>query len=171
VNLGSATTPTAILGNGSVAGTFAVTGTSTFTGLSTMAGGLNVTGGAVTLGSGTASIHLVSSDGVSPAMAAGPGAGGGTCTLAGNQSDTVGVININVGTTPAANAVVCTVTYNNAYTNVQSVVLFPTNAAAGNSYGNTMYVTTTTTAFTINVAGTALPASTTQSYQYIVIGR
>jgi hypothetical protein len=141
------------------------------TGLATLSAGLNVTGGAVTLGSGTASIHLVSSDGVSPAMAAGPGAGGGTCTLAGNQSDTVGVININVGTTPAANAVVCTVTYNNAYTNVQSVVLFPTNAAAGNNYGNTMYVTTTTTAFTINVAGTALPPSTTQSFQYIVIGR
>jgi hypothetical protein len=165
VNLGKATTPTAILGNGTVAGTLGVTG------LATLSGGLNVTGGTVTLGSPTASIHLVSSDGVSPTLTAGPGVGTGTCTLGGNQSDTVGVININVGTGPANYAVVCTVTYNNAYTNFQSVVLFPTNAAAGDSYGNTLYVTTTATAFTINVAGAFLPASTTLSFQYIVIGR
>jgi hypothetical protein len=159
----------------SLNGPTTVTGANTLTtttGLATLGGGLTMTGGTAMIGNGGTTVHIVSQDAGGPTQSAiGTGIGtGGSCTTTGNQSDTVGVLRITTGTTPAVNALVCTMNYTVAYTAVQSVVLFPADPnAAFATYR--LYVTNTTTGFSVFAGANALGASLVHDFQYIIIGR
>jgi hypothetical protein len=112
-----------------------------------------------------------------PTIAAGTGAGTTpTIALATGSSNLAGQISVTVGTAPAgANAAIVTATLGGAYafTNPPFVVLTPANPAAAalsGSGGTQIYVTSTTTTFTLNSGANALTAAAQYVFNYSIIG-
>lgn len=110
---------------------------------------------------------------LTPAGAAGAGAGTSpTTSVVG--SNLCGTVNVTTGTSPTgANATVYTVTYNGSltYQNGSIVELFPGNAATSALAGNSqVFATTTGTTFSIISGVTALAASTSYVWYYQVMG-
>jgi len=107
---------------------------------------------------------------VLPTIAAGTGAGTSpTVSVSGN--DAAGVVSVTTGTTPAASAVVATVTFGTAYPTNSFVVLEPANAAtAALAVTAQAYVTSTKTSFALNTGSTGLTGSTAYKWNYLVLG-
>jgi hypothetical protein len=104
-----------------------------------------------------------------PTAAAGAGAGTSpTIALDSQSSDVSGYIDITPGASPAASAIVATVTFGTAYSTHAKCALQPGNAAAAALTGTgTVFVPVpTTTAFTLNSGATALTASTLYVWEY-----
>src|ERR1035437_704222 len=109
-----------------------------------------------------------------PTIAAGPGAGT-TPSVAVAGSDQAGLITITTGTTPTASAVVATLTFGQAFAATpRAVNLIPASSTAAGLSGSAQVwpdaAGLSTTAFTLNVGGTALTAATTYKWFYTVIG-
>lgn len=107
-----------------------------------------------------------------PAIAAGTGAGT-TPTISVSGNNTAGQVNLTTGSTPTASAAAATVTFANAfaYAAAPFVVFSPANAAAAAlTGGQAIYVTATTTTFTLNAGSTALAGATQYLWNYIVQG-
>lgn len=101
-----------------------------------------------------------------PTIAAGTGAGTGpTVSIVG--TDLAGTITVTTGTLPTVNAVICTVTFNTAYTAAPYVVF--SLASAVTTTPNVYVSGTTTTAFSLQDNNASLAATTTYKWNYIVI--
>jgi hypothetical protein len=109
-----------------------------------------------------------------PAISAGPGAGtGGTVSISG--TDAGGILTVNTGASPTANAIVAQVTFAVNYTATpKSIVLFPANSSAATLTGSTQ-VWIDASATTVSIfnlmsnATSGLPASSTFKWSYVVI--
>lgn len=114
--------------------------------------------------------HLVGS-GSATTVAAGTGAGTSpTVTLGANSHDLAGTVTVVAGTAPAANGIVCTVTFGTAFATAPFVVISALGVNAA-TYNTHMTVgTVTTTGFTILDAITALAGGSTYVWTYHVIG-
>jgi hypothetical protein len=99
-------------------------------------------------------------------IAAGTGAGTGpTVSLSGN--DVNGQITITTGTSPAASAIICTVTLSAAFGSAPFVIFSPANANAALLSGASMiFVTSNTTTFSLNSGTSGLTATTTYLLNY-----
>jgi len=160
VNIGHTGQTQALLGNGTVAGTFAVTG------VTTLSGTLNIGTGS------SAPVHIVSAQTTAPTVAVGNGAGTtGSCTLT-NGTDVAGLITITVGGTKTASAAMCTITFNSAYGNAPTVALQPHDSATALlTNTNTMPFVTSSTGTFVITANTTTAGNGTYSWFYVVIGR
>lgn len=103
--------------------------------------------------------HLKSTQTTAPTTTTNANAGTGASSSVAHATDSAGVLNLTLGSvgTTASGAQV-TVNFNKAYNVAPVVTLFPTNAVtAQNSAAFGVYVTSTTSGFTVNfaVAGTA----------------
>lgn len=106
--------------------------------------------------------------GTAPSAVVGTGAGtGGTLALGGSK-DNSGVIAVTTGTTPSANAVIATLTFNQDFPNGASVVLTPSDAATLAVMPH-VYAAGSKTAWAL-AATTALAAATTYTFNYVVVG-
>jgi hypothetical protein len=104
-----------------------------------------------------------------PTVVAGAGAGTGpTLTLNGNDTDVSGYVSVTPGASPAASAVIATVTFGAPYATLAKCSLWPANAAATALSGaQKAYVPVpTTTAFLIDSGSTPLAASTLYVWGY-----
>lgn len=105
--------------------------------------------------------HVGSKSQVTPTLAGGTGAGTSpTLTIAGG--DLASTVTITTGTTPAASAVIGTVTFNTTWGAAPRCVFAAANAAAATKISS-VYITSTTSTYVLNASTTALTAST----QYI----
>lgn len=109
--------------------------------------------------------------GVVPTVGAGAGTGA-TFAISGVQgTDVSGDIIIITGTSPSANAVVATCFQNSVpgsgYPNGMTVILYPANVV---TMAAQVYTIGTTTNFTINTGASALTASTTYRWHYVIQG-
>jgi hypothetical protein len=116
--------------------------------------------------------HLVGASPV-PTLSVGTGAGtGATTDIAG--TDSAGWIQINTGSTPSSSARVFTITFSAAFTGQGFMILVPVNAnAAALTGGKVVYISDTDRAAGSMqgwVGSTALTASTTYEFYYLVIG-
>ena len=104
-----------------------------------------------------------------PTAAAGPGAGTGpTVSLNANDNDVSGYVSVTPGASPAASAIVATVTFGSTYATLAKCSLWPANAAASALSGaqKAFVPVPTTTAFAIDSGATALVASTLYVWGY-----
>lgn len=108
--------------------------------------------------------------GTAPTCAYGAGAGSSptAATFDANASDTSGTLTLILGSSTTGSATVATVTFATAFATAPHVILFPASATAVISAGQP-YVTTTTGTFVIKSATTALTASATIIYHYLVV--
>lgn len=120
--------------------------------------------------SGTVTCPHFGGTGTAPTFAYGAGAGSSptAATFDATASDTTGTLQMILGSSTTTSAIVGTLTFNTAYATAPHVVLYPANAAACNSAGQP-YITSTTGTFVINSGGTALTASGTLKYTYVVL--
>ncbi|MBB6005044.1 hypothetical protein [Arcicella rosea] len=122
---------------------------------------------------GTAKIQHLKGGTSAPTISAGIGAGTSP-TISITGSDLCGTITIITGTSPMANAVLVSISFNVAYGTAPIVIIKEANV---NAVGmNTVYVPangqsngTTATAFNLTTGPTALAASTTYMYYYQVM--
>ena len=145
----------------------------TIGGLLTVNSNVNVTGtgsfGAVNTGSigartlslsGPLTIGHISTQGGTPAIAAGSVGSGGTVSISGN--DTAGTVNINTGTGPSG--VLATITYRSTYGAGSHVQITPlTSDAAGSGY----WVSRSAGGFQIHA--TTPPSGRSLSFDYLVV--
>jgi hypothetical protein len=112
--------------------------------------------------------HIGSASQNAPAAAVGANSGGSPpAPVLTRCSDVEGSITFGTGTTPAAGAQ-CVVTFNIAYANAPVVVLTPINSASASL---TLYVTSTTTTFTVSCvnAPSASQGNTHYGFNYHVL--
>jgi hypothetical protein len=136
-------------------------------------GSLNITGstsitGSINISGSTSTNHIIGNTSV-PTVAAGTGAGTGP-TIGVFGSDLAGSLRIKTGTSPAALAPIGTVTFSATYATAPHVIFAPTNtssAALTGTFG--VYVTSSTTGFTLFSNLSALTAATQCSWSYHVI--
>ena len=119
--------------------------------------------GTFELGSGG---KLSGTSGSAPGIAIGAAAGTGAAPSI-SGSDLRGSVTINV-TSGTATGVLATVTFNVAYASAPFVFLQPANAAAGGRSTQIPFVSSTTTTFTVNANGVAVPDGT-YVWNYFVI--
>jgi hypothetical protein len=114
---------------------------------------------------------LISTVAATPTKTAGSGAGT-TPTITIGGTDTATTVSVTVGTTPSgSNANIVTVNYNVAFPNAPVVVLTPSNANAAALSGTTgVYVTSSTSGFTIVSGSTALTNGTVYTWNVHSIG-
>ena len=112
--------------------------------------------------------HLVGGGGT-PAIAAGAGAGTGA-TVSVTGTDTAMTVTLTTGTSPSASNLLI-VTFNVPYGAAPRVGITPSNANSAALYGGQqVYLSATTTnALTLSVASTALAASTTYVWTFLVV--
>jgi hypothetical protein len=86
-------------------------------------------------------------------------------------TDMSGIIEVTIGETPTANAVLATIQYSSAYSSAPVVIITPGNAATASLMGtSTVFVgNNTTTNFTLNTNATPLASKTTYKWYYQVI--
>lgn len=104
--------------------------------------------------------------GSAPTISVGAASGsGGSASLTG--TNTSGHISITTGTSTIASAVLATVTFNGTLaTSPQICPITPVGANANGQVAMVAPSFPSTSGFTINVAGNAIPASTTYTYGY-----
>ena len=113
--------------------------------------------------------HLVSGSSA-PSVVAGTGAGTApTVSMVGTNSG--GELTVTTGSLPAGtNATICTVTFTANAPTDSYVVLFPANAVTALLSGVTMvYASGSNTGFVVVSGTTALTASTTYLWNYVVL--
>jgi len=112
-------------------------------------------------------------DNITPTKTTGTGAGSPTTSNFGtNSDDNSGTISIGVGSSAAASATIATITFNTPFPGKAIVVLTPANAAAAALYGaQQVYAACNypATSFTIKSGSTALSASVTYQWNYVVM--
>lgn len=117
--------------------------------------------------------HLLGS-GSLPTIAAGSGAGIGTATLSAGSTDMRGVITVTPSGSPSSSTAVATVTFSAPYPQGSPMVvqIDEVNPAAIALSGQAAVGATSwsSTGFTISVGSTALAASTTYTWSYVVVG-
>jgi len=83
-------------------------------------------------------------------------------------------VTLAVGSSPPSSGTLFTLTFAAAYANTPHVVFSPVNPAAANfsgfGSGPEIYVTPSVGGFTLSIASTALTASTTYEWSYVVVG-
>lgn len=104
--------------------------------------------------------------GLVPTVVAGLGVGTPT-GLAVTGTDTSGMINVTTGTAVGSN-ILTTVTFTSAYTTAPKVIFSAANENAGTHYSR-VYVTSTTTGFSLVCSSTALSNTTQYQWNYHVI--
>lgn len=97
----------------------------------------------------------------SSARIAGATGAGTSPTLNSTGIDAAHQLSVLTGTSPAASAAICTVTYSNAKPHTGYPVISPANAAAAAVMANIYISAESTTAYTVSVGATALTAATT----------
>jgi hypothetical protein len=98
--------------------------------------------------------------GTTPTIAAGAGAGTSPTVSLSNATDAAGIISITTGATPSNASTVATITFSTAFAAAPRVVtITPCNAAAEALTRKPYWGTVSTTAFTLDIGATALPAS------------
>lgn len=112
-------------------------------------------------------------DNIAPVKSTSTGAGSPTTSSLGpNSDDNSGLITVGVGTSPAASATVATITFNTPFPGKAIVVITPANAAAAALSGaQQVYAICNypATSFTIKSGTTALTASVTYEWNYVVM--
>jgi len=104
-----------------------------------------------------------------PTLVTGSGLGtGASGSIRGSNNG--GIITFVVGSSPVANAGLAVVTYTSAFPNGSSIVLFPANASGSTMPTSSIFVSGSTTNFTVSSSTVALRASVTASWNYIVMG-
>lgn len=161
--VGNTTLGNASTTNISASGNAVITGTTGLTGKLTF---VNATGTSLTinqqtyLGSTTVK-HLIGTA-VAPTFATSTGVGTGAGSTKSNQgNDVAGLINVFTTNAPAANAVIGTLTFNQAYASVPYCVL--TSATTSTA---TVWATTTTTTLSIR-SNTALVGTSSYAWYYM----
>lgn len=104
--------------------------------------------------------------GLTPTVAAGTGVGTPT-VLTVTGTDTAGSINVTTGTA-VGSAVLTTVTFTSAFTTAPRVIFSAANEITGTHIGR-VYVTATTTGFSLMSSSTALSNTTQYQWNYHVI--
>ncbi|MFM2442037.1 MAG: hypothetical protein RL449_678, partial [Bacteroidota bacterium] len=86
-------------------------------------------------------------------------------------TDMSGVIEVTIGETPTADAILATIQYSTAYSSAPVVIITPGNAATASLMGtSTVFVgNNTTTNFTLNTNATPLASKSTYKWYYQVI--
>lgn len=146
------------------------TSAQSFAGAKTFLNGIAVTGNTSSSGVISGS-HYVTVNSLTLSNAGGTGAGTSpTLTVIGG--DQAGSIQVTTGTLPAgSNATIITLTFNAAFTNNAFVTLTPANSAtAALTAAQQVYVTCSTTGFSIVSGTTGLTASTAYVWYYTVAG-
>ena len=127
------------------------------------------TSGAITTSSDLVAKHIKGNSST-PSIAASTGAGTSPTGITVAGTDMSGVVTITTGTSPSINSILATVTYNSAYSSSPVVVITPANAATASlAAAQAVWVNIGTSNFTINTNATALNASTTYKWNYVVI--
>lgn len=118
----------------------------------------------------TVGVTHIAGGGTAPTIAVGSAIPLGAATIVGH--DTAGLITASTGTSGlAASAVICTVTFNKAYTAAPYVVFSPFASTGFNTVPLTLtFSSTTTTTFALVVGSTALLANKVYQWTYHVIG-
>lgn len=104
--------------------------------------------------------------GLVPTIAEGTGVGTPT-VLTVTGTDTAGTVTVTTGTTVASN-ILTTVTFTSAYTTAPKVVFSAANEIAG-THTSRVYVTSTTTGFSLMNSSAALSNTTQYQWNYHVI--
>jgi hypothetical protein len=131
-----------------------------------LAGAVNAGSNPLSIGVDIFARHLGSLATAAPTVAVNSGAGtGATASISTGATDARGTVTLNAVSTGGSAGAWVTVTFNKAYSSAPVVVL--TNGSSAVTAPNT-YVTSTTTGFVIN--SSAVPASLTVVYNYVVIG-
>ena len=129
---------------------------------------VNTSGAIVTTNDITAK-HIKGNSGAL-SIAASTGAGTSPTGLTVTGTDMSGVVALTTGNSPSINAVLATITYNTAFSTAPVVVITPANAATASlAATQAVWVTITTTGFTINTNATAVVSSTAYKWNYVVI--
>lgn len=114
--------------------------------------------------------HLVHSQTTAPTAAVTANAGTGASASLSNATDLRGVLTLTTGTASWAAGAQVTVTFNQAYVTAPVIALTPANAnAATQATARGVYVSATTTSFSVNFA-VADTAQRTYVWHYIVVG-
>lgn len=129
---------------------------------------------------GTATVRHLAAGGSAPTIVVGAGAGtGGTVAISG--TDTTGIITVTTGTSPAVSVGIFTATFAAAFGVAPNMFINAANAdgtivtlataerTAALSGVQAVCVNATTTQFAIIANGTALAASTTYAWQYLIV--
>jgi hypothetical protein len=123
---------------------------------------ININGTLVVSGS-------IAGGGTTPTLVTGSGLGtGASGSIRG--SNNAGIITFAIGSSTTANAGLGLVTYTSAFPNGSSVVLFSANASGSTMPTSSIFVSGSTTNFTISASAVALRPSVTASWNYIVMG-
>lgn len=118
---------------------------------------------------GTVSVKHLIGNGGAPSIAAGAGAGTGPTVFV-SGTDTAGAVIIITGTLPTVSSVAATVTFLSAFASNPFMSLTPGNAATALLSGATgVFVTPSTTNFTITAGPSGLVAATTYLWYYHVV--
>lgn len=130
---------------------------------------LKASTGNISIDAGNLQTNSIRSNGSTPGIAAGTGAGTSpTISVAG--SDMSGTISVTTGTLPTLSATIATVTYNVAYASQPRVILTPANSNAALLSGVTsVFVndgSSSNSAFVLTAGTTALTAATTYVFYY-----
>lgn len=120
----------------------------------------------------TEGLTKISTSGSTPSIAAGTGAGtGATISITGN--DVGGKITLTTGTSPVLAGIVFTVTFSQTLAIIpKSVVITAGSGPAANSGSNKLYIdaaTLSTTIMELKNIGTALTASTSYIWYYLIV--
>lgn len=113
--------------------------------------------------------HITTQRTTAPTVAANANAGTSASASLSNATDVAGKLSLTTGSAAFASGIQCTVTFNKAYAVAPIVVITPTNAnAASTAVIQQIFITTTTTTFSINF-GVADLASVARTWMYHVI--
>jgi hypothetical protein len=115
--------------------------------------------------------HIKITQTTAPTIAVSANAGtAGAAALSATSNDIIGQITLAEGTASWATGIQCTVTFNKPYSNPPIVLITPFNAAAASGSANQqVFVTSTTTTFSINFAGAAAGSANNWKWNYIVL--
>lgn len=103
-----------------------------------------------------------------PTISAGPGVGGGTASIITNSTDMAGGVVLTTSGSPAANAVLCSVTFNVPYPRTPRILISANNEPAANGIQR-IWATATTTGFTLNSGRVALDNGASFGITYFII--
>ena len=130
---------------------------------------LQKTGSRISISGSLVVSGSIAGGGATPTLVTGSGLGtGASGSIRGFNNG--GIITFVVGSSPVANAGLAVVTYTSAFPNGSSIVLFPANASGSTMPTSSIFVSGSTTNFTVSSSTVALRASVTASWNYIVMG-
>lgn len=132
---------------------------------------INQSGTAASTFGGPVTVKHLLGGGSAPTIVAGTGAGTAP-TIGVGGTDTAGQIVLTTGTTPSANATICTLTFSTAFSATPNSFIFsPSNAAAAALFGpSSIFITGNNATLILNSGTTAIGAATQFKWNYLVVG-